>query len=76
VASEAVRVAEKEGRDVVLVDTAGRMQVRFGGVGVLVGVGVGVGSKGDGSCMRFGSVDQRLRDVDARTSPTNRTTSR
>lgn len=28
VASEAIKQAEREGRDVVLVDTAGRMQVR------------------------------------------------
>lgn len=28
VASEAIRVAQRDGRDVVLVDTAGRMQVR------------------------------------------------
>lgn len=28
VAAEAIRVAERDGRDVVLVDTAGRMQVR------------------------------------------------
>ena len=27
VAAEAIRVAERDGRDVVLVDTAGRMQV-------------------------------------------------
>jgi signal recognition particle GTPase len=28
VAAEAIRVAQRDGRDVVLVDTAGRMQVR------------------------------------------------
>lgn len=29
VAAEAIKVAERDGRDVVLVDTAGRMQVRY-----------------------------------------------
>ncbi len=35
VAAEAVRVAERDGRNVVLVDTAGRMQVGAGGVMIL-----------------------------------------